>query len=122
MKNVQRCSPVAASSAMMRPCPPASPLASPTNTWPRANNGAVVTDSPICGGTLPTRSVHTISPVSWRSAATSALLSPTKMSPAPKPTPCQDGTLPASALADCQRQTVSPVRASIANTLAPAVR
>ena len=107
---------------MTRPCPPLSPLASPTKTLPRATIGAVVTPSPACGGTLPTVVAQTNSPVSRSSAATWALRSPTKTRSSPSPTPCQDGTIPASPAGGCQRQTVSPVRPSIANTLAPAVR
>ena len=121
-KNVHATSPVAASRATTRPCPPLSPLATPTNTLPRACIGAVVTFSPSCRGMLPTDSAHTNSPVSWRSAATCALPSPTNTKSSPRPTPCQVGTICASGLSDCQRQTFSPVAPSIASTLAPAVR
>ena len=121
-KNVHSVSPVAASRAMTRPCPPLSPLANPTKTRPRAYIGAVVTPSPAWGGTLPTAATHASSPVSCRSAATCALRSPTKTRSSPSPTPCHDGTICASPGGGCQRQTVSPVRASIAKTLAPAVR
>ena len=106
----------------MRPCPPLSPFASPTKTCPRAYSGAVVTDSPLCSGTLPTGAAHTNSPVSWRSAATCASRSPRKTRPSPSPTPCQVGTISGLSSSGCQRQIVSPVPASIANTLAPAVR
>ena len=109
---------------MTRPCPPLSPFAMPMNTLPRACMGAVVTDSPAWGGSLPTVSTQTSSPVSCRSAATSALRSGTKTSPSPRPTPCHDGTRCSSAaeLPGCQRQIVSPVRPSMANTLAPPLR
>ena len=121
-KNVHRVSPVAASRATMRPCPPLSPLATPTKTVPCAYTGAVVTVSPNCCGTLPTDSAHTSSPVSWRSAATCEVRSPTNTRSSPSPTPCHDGTICSSVLGGCQRQTVSPVRASIAKMLAPAVK
>ena len=109
---------------MTRPCPPLSPFASPTKIVPRAYIGAVVTDSPACRGTLPTGSTQTSSPLSWRSAATSALRRPTKTSPSPRPTPCHDGTrcVPSAERPASQRQTVSPLRPSIASTLAPPVR
>ena len=107
---------------MTRPCPPLSPLASPTKTLPRAYIGAVVTPSPAWGGTLPTVATQASSPVPRSSAATCALRSPTKTRSSPRPTPCQDGTIPASPAGGCQRQTVSPLRPSMAKTLAPAVR
>ena len=121
-KKVQATSPVAASTATTRPCPPLSPLATPTNTLPAACMGAVVTVSPATAGTLPTVVAQTSSPVSCRSAATCTLRSPTNTRSPLNPTPCHDGAIRDAASSACQRHRVSPVAPSTASTLAPAVR
>ena len=120
-KKVQSTSPVSASRASTRPCPPMSPFARPTNTRPRAYIGAEVTDSPRVCTSLPTRVAQTGSPLSRSSASTSPLRVPKKTRPPPSAAPCHDGTRPASG-SGCQCQTASPVRASNAKTFAPPVR
>ena len=120
-KKVHATSPVAASRASTRPCPPMSPLARPTNSLPRAYIGAVVTTSPRVRSSLPTRVAQASAPLSRRRASTSPLRAPkTTRSPATA-APCHDGTRPASG-SGSQRHTGSPVRASKAKTLAPPVR
>ena len=116
-KRVHSTAPVAALRASTRPWPPTSPFARPTNTLPRAYIGAVVTTSARVRTSLPTRVAQTRSPVSRLRAMTSPLRVPKKTWPSSSPTPCHEGTRPASG-SGSQRQTSSPVRASNASMFA----